>query len=223
MRRLMIALGTLAVSGLAVGSFALADGPQLQGSVGPGFNITLKDATGAAVSHLDPGSYQLQVDDLSDTHNFHLQGPGGVDVATDVEGTGTKTFALALVDGTYTFICDAHPTSMKGSFAVGAVVTPPPPPPKPTPQLALTVTNTAITLRRAGTIVKTLAPGAYVVKVVDRSKKQNAHLLGAGVTRKTGISFVGAVTWKVTLKAGKLVFRSDATKPKLRGGTVVVS
>jgi hypothetical protein len=222
MRRPLIALGTVALAGLVMGGFALADGPQLTGSVGPGFVITLQDAVGAPVTHLDPGSYQLQVDDLSIEHNFHLQGPGGIDATTDVEGTGAGTFALTLVNGTYSFICDAHPTRMKGSFTVGTVTTPPPPPPPPASKLALTVTNTAITLRKAGVIVKSLAPGAYVVKVVDRSKKQNAHLLGAGVNRKTGIAFTGAVTWKVTLKAGKLVYRSDTKKPKLRGHTVVV-
>ena len=221
MRRPLIALGTLALAGLVTGGLALADGPQLQGSVGPGFVITLKDATGAPVTHLDPGSYQLQVDDLSIEHNFHLQGPGGVDATTDVEGTGAKTFALTFANGTYSFICDAHPTRMKGSFTVGTVTTPPPP--LLAPKLALTVTNTAITLRKAGAIVKSLAPGAYVVKVVDRSKKQNAHMLGAGVNRRTGAPFVGSVTWKVTLKAGTLVYRSDAPKPKLRAGRVTVS
>ena len=221
MRRLLIAVvGSVALAGLVVGGLAWAEGPQLQGSVGPSFVITLEDAAGAPVTHLDPGPYQLQVSDLSDEHNFDLQGPGGVAVTTDVEGTGTKTFALTLVDGTYVFVCDAHPTRMKGSFTVGTVTTPPPPPP-PT-QLALTVTSTAITLKKAGAIVKTLAAGAYVVKVVDRSKTQNAHLLGAGANRKTGLRFVGSATWKLTLSAGTLVYKSDASKPKLRAGKVTV-
>ncbi len=220
MRRLLIALLPLALAGLVLGGLALADGSQLQGSVGPEFEISLKDAAGASVTHLDPGAYQLQVEDLSAEHNFHLYGPGNVDVSTDIGGTGSQTFALALVDGTYSFICDAHPTRMKGSFTVGTVVTPPPPP--PSARLALTVTKTAITLRKAGAIVRSLAAGTYVVKVVDRSTTQNAHLLGAGVNRKTGISFVGTATWKVTLTVGTLVYKSDAAKPKLRLGKAAV-
>src|SRR5438046_375263 len=125
MRRLLIALGIVSAGGLVAGGFALADGTRLQGSVGPGFAISLTDGGGAPVTHLDPGAYDLQVADLSNDHNFHLQGPGGVDVTTPVEGTGTQSFALALVNGTYTFICDAHPTRMKGSFTVGTVTTPP--------------------------------------------------------------------------------------------------
>jgi len=233
MRRLLLAAVPLAAF-VAVG-LAVAAGTPLKGSVGPGFAISLKDANGAAVTHLDAGAYDLAVDDLSDFHNFHLTGPGGVDVSTEVEAVGAKTFALNLVDGTYNFICDAHPTQMKGSFTVGATTTPPPttpppttpppttPAPKPT-TLMLTVTNTAVTLKRAGgSAVRRLAPGAYMVKAIDRSKKQNAHLLGAGVNRRTGIAFVGTVTWKVRLKSGALTYRSDATRPKLRPGTVAVS
>jgi hypothetical protein len=224
MRRLVaVAVGLLA---LILDGFAWADGSPLQGSVGPGFAISVKDASGAAVSHLDPGLYQLQVSDLSSEHDFHLTGPGGVDVATDVAGVGNSSFSLTLVDGTYTFLCDAHPTRVRGTFTVGTAAPPPPrttPPPTAPTRLALTVTNTAIVLKQAGAAIKTLAAGDYVVKVVDRSKKQNAHLLGAGANRKTGISFVGATTWKLTLSAGTLVLKSDAAAPKLRVATISVS
>ena len=207
MRRILIvaAVAASAVATLALGSLARAGSQQLEGSVGPGFSISLKDAGGASVAHLEPASYGLQVADLSDEHNFHLQGPGGVDVSTDVEGLGTKTFTLTLVDGVYSFICDAHPTRMHGQFAVGSATLPKPPP--PAQQLALTVTNTVLTLRKAGATVRSLASGTYVVKVTDRSKTQNARLLGAGVNRKTAIPFVGTVTWKVTLSPGTLVYR----------------
>ena len=195
------------------------------GSVGPGYTISLTDAGGSAITHLDPGPATLTVDDKSDEHNFHLQGPG-VDVTTDIDEIGAKTFALSLVDGKYTFVCDAHPTRMKGSFTVGAVppATPPATPPRPPapPQLVLTVTSKAITLVKAGTAVKTLAAGSYVIVVHDRSNKQSAHLAGAGVNRSTGIAFVGTATWKATFTAGKLAYRSDAKTPKLRGGQVNV-
>src|SRR5204863_5970541 len=105
----------------------------IHGTVGPGRSIALTDAAGTAVTHLDPGPTELEVQDLAEDHNFHLTGPG-VDVGTTIEGTGTSRFDVTLVDGTYTFICDAHPTTMKGSFTVGnASVPPPPPPPPPAP------------------------------------------------------------------------------------------
>jgi hypothetical protein len=228
----ILVLAAVALISLLLAGGAGADGTPLTGSVGPGFVISLRDASGAAVTHLDPGSYTLSVNDQSDIHNFHLMGPGGVDVQTTVDGVGVQTFTLNLVDGTYTFQCDAHPVQMKGSFTVGSVTSPPPPPPPspPTPpapkpkKLTLTVTDTAIALKNAGgSIARRLAAGLYSVTVVDRSRRQNAHLVGVGVNRKTGIAFVGTVTWKITLKAGKLAFRSDAASPRLRAGSATVS
>src|SRR4029077_16853227 len=102
---------------------------QLVGSVGPGFVISVKDSSGANVTPLDPGTYPLLVHDLSAEHNFHLTGPG-VDVTTDVTGTGDQTFTITLTDGVYNYQCDAHPTQIHGAFAVGTATLPPPPKPK---------------------------------------------------------------------------------------------
>jgi len=222
MRGLFVVGGALAA--LVLAGVAGADGTPLKASVGPGFAISLRDASGAPVAHLDPGAYSLEANDLSDNHNFHLTGPGGIDTGTTVEGTGVQTFSLALVDGTYKFFCDAHPVQMKGSFTVGTAATPPPPPPPASAtKLSLTVTDKAVTLRTAtGAVARTLAAGPFSIKVVDRSKKQNAHLVGAGVNRRTGIAFVGTVTWKVTLDVGTLAYRSDTAKPKLRAGKATV-
>src|SRR4051812_544059 len=101
----------------------------LQATVGPGFTITLTQ-DGAKVTHLDPGTYTINVNDMSAEHNFDLSGPG-VSQATDVEGTGTATWTLALQDGTYIFQCDAHVATMHGSFTVGAVTTTTPGTPPP--------------------------------------------------------------------------------------------
>lgn len=230
MRKVVRVSGVIAALALAGAGVAGADGTPLKGSVGPGFAISLRDGSGGTVSHLDAGAYSLGVGDQSDNHDFHLIGPG-VDVSTTVEEVGDKSFAVTLADGTYTFFCDAHPLQMKGTFTVGAVTAPPAPPPPteppPKPKLtrvSLTVTDAAISLRTAaGKLARTLTAGTFSVKVVDRSKNQNAHLVGAGVNRKTGIAFVGTVTWKVTLKAGKLTFKSDAAKPRLRTGSATVS
>jgi plastocyanin len=88
----------------------------LDGTVGPGFTITL-DQNGKSVSTLAPGTYTIDVNDKSDIHNFHLTGPG-VDKATDVGGTGTETWTVDLKDGSYHFQCDPHASSMNGSFTV---------------------------------------------------------------------------------------------------------
>ena len=93
-------------------------GQTLRGSVGPGFEISLTTETRQAVGTLPPGSYELQVDDKSSAHNFHLTGPGGVDVSTSVGDSGTESFQLDLEPGTYTFVCDPHSSSMNGTFEV---------------------------------------------------------------------------------------------------------
>ena len=52
-------------------------GTTLNGSVGPGFDISLDGTDG-----ITAGDYTLVVNDQSSAHNFHLTGPGGVDVST---------------------------------------------------------------------------------------------------------------------------------------------
>jgi hypothetical protein len=92
-------------------------GMVLRGSVGPGFVISLTDDAGEPVTTLAPGSYTLMTDDKSDIHNFHLSGTG-VDVATEVEGSGTDSFDVDLEAGTYSFVCDPHAGSMSGTLEV---------------------------------------------------------------------------------------------------------
>jgi plastocyanin len=89
-------------------------GTTLSGSVGPGFDISLDGTDG-----LTAGDYTLVVNDQSSAHNFHLTGPGGVDVATSVEEEGEQEFEVTLEPGEYTFVCDPHASQMKGSFTVG--------------------------------------------------------------------------------------------------------
>ena len=218
--RLLVAI---CVAGLVLAGVAGADGTPLRGTVGPGFSILLKDGSGAAVKHLDAGTFSVAVDDRSSEHNFHLVGPGGVDVATDVEGIGTKAFEVTLVDGKYTFFCDPHATRMTGTFTVGAQAAEPPPATAPS-RLVLTVTSRAVTLTTpAGNRVAALEAGQAVISVRDRSAVRGVRLRGAGDSRTTGVGFDGTLTWKVKLSAGTLVYTSDARKPLLPGGRVAVS
>ena len=210
--RLAIVLALL----FAFAGAAHAADPVLTADVGAGdsFAISLKDASGAAVTHLPAGSYTLLVHDRSDLHNFRLSGPG-VDVATPVDGKGDSTFTVTLADGTYFFQCDAHAAQMKGQFTVGAATgTPPPPAPSPAAPAKLTASigpGAAVSLRPAGG----LAAGAFAITVRDRSASDGFRLSGPGVAKATGRKFTGTVTWRVRLAAGRYVYGS-VLRPKLR-------
>ena len=216
-----------AVAGVAIAASAET---KLSGSVGPGFSITLRDAQGNAVTRVGPGEFEIEVDDKSEEHDFHLLGPGGVDVSTAVPFIGKQTFKVNLVDGRYTFQCDPHAAQMKGSFNVGTGSEPTPPPPPVTPpptakpsapigaRLALTVGPSAtISLKTlAGKKITLLRPGAYTFVVRDRSASHNARLRGAGAARSTGVGFVGTRTWRVVLRNGTLVVQCDPHKATMR-------
>ena len=205
-------IGIVAVVAVSIPAAATGEpNVTLTAVVGPGFNISLKNADGTGVSHLDPGSYDVTVTDNSIEHNFHLSGPG-VDQKTDVEGMGTVNWTVTITDGTYTFICDAHPTQMKGSFTAGNV----PPPPPPAGKLSGRVTTKAISLTNGGSKVRSLTAKKYKITVSDTSKTQNFHLTGPGLNKKTGIAAKAKATWTVTLKPGKYTYRSDKSR-KLRG------
>jgi len=92
-------------------------GMVLRGTVGPGFEISLTTEDGQPVETLAAGSYTLLTDDKSDIHNFHLTGEG-VDVSTDVGGTGTDSFDVTFSAGSYHFQCDPHASTMNGDFEV---------------------------------------------------------------------------------------------------------
>jgi plastocyanin len=200
---------------------APADSPLLVATVGvnDGFVITLKDAAGKSVTHLDAGTYTIQVHDLSTIHNFHLLGPG-VDQATDPETTEETTWTVTFTDGIYTFQCDPHATVMHGTFSVGTATTPP-----PAVRLRASVgPRRSIALRYAngGKLTVLAGSNAVVIAVDDRSRSDNFHLTGPGVNRATGVAFRGRTTWKLTLAAGKYAYRSDRHKA-LRGSFTVSS
>ena len=219
-RRLSLAL-LVAAAALV---FALPGGARpaqkaLTGTVGPGFSIALLDESGNLVTHLDPGTYTITVKDQSAEHNFDLTGPG-VSQHTEIEFVGTTTWTVTFTDAIYTYVCDAHPTQMKGRFAVGTATLPTPKPkPKPTAKkLSGSVGPGArIALRTAsGARATSLKAGAYVLTVRDRSKMDNFHLRGKGANVATGVAFTGSKTWKVRLAKGLYRYFSDR-HPALRG------
>jgi hypothetical protein len=222
MRRLPFVAFSIAVSFalLPAASHGQAGTP-LIGTVGPAFTITLQDASGARVRHLDPGAYTITVNDLADEHNFHLSGPG-VNQLTQVETQGTVTWNVTFRDGIYRYQCDPHSSSMNGRFTVGSARLPTPAP-APTrlngrvgPGKAITLTNAA------GKRAARLKAGRYRITVRDVSTAENFHLSGPGVNRKTGVRFRGTTTWTVSLKAGRYSYRSDASR-NVKGSLVVTA
>jgi plastocyanin len=228
MRRSYATASVVVCATVLVGAAIAAASPAtLSGTVGPGFSIALRDAQGNAVTRVEPGEFELEVDDRSEEHNFHLRGPGGVDVATDVAGVGRQTFKVTLVNGRYTFVCDPHASTMRGAFDVGTATTPSPTAPTPPvgrptasvgARLALTVgPGFTISLKTlAGRRVTLLRPGAYTLVVRDRSTIHNARVRGATATRGTGVKFVGTRTWRVVLRKGTLVIQCDPHKGTMR-------
>jgi plastocyanin len=100
---------------------AAGEAQALTGTVGTqddpdAFEITLTDASGQEVTELPAGDYSITINDLSEIHNFHLEG-GDVDETTTVPETGETTWDVTLTAGDYTAICDPHP-NMKLDFTV---------------------------------------------------------------------------------------------------------
>lgn len=188
----------------------------LRGTVTPEATIFLRHADGRNVTQLDAGLYQIVVEDRSNEHNFHLSG-AGVNMATSVENIETVTWNVTFADAQrYTFVCDAHSTTMRGSFNVGNVP-PPPPPPPPVRRLSASVTAKAISVRTAsGSRARTVTAGRYRIAVRDAARTQNFHLIGPGINRKTTVRGTARRTWTLTLRRGIYRYRSDASR-RLRG------
>jgi plastocyanin len=222
LRGLIVLAATAAFVLAPVGTPARSANPQLIATVGPGFTIRLAHPDGSAATKVDPGVYDIVVRDLANEHNFHLSGLG-VEESTDVEALVNVTWTVTFKDARYTFVCDPHYTTMRGSLLSG---TPPATTPKPTPtplKLTLTVgpaASIALT-NSAGKRVSTVKPGSYSILVRDRSKVHNAHLVGKGVQRKSGLAATGNVTWKVTLAPGVLRYYSDRSPKTVKGSVTV--
>jgi plastocyanin len=220
-RLLVFALAAGAILASPTAAFAQT---RLIGTVGENdaFTISLRTTAGAAVTDIPAGTYQIEVRDRSEMHNFHLSGPG-VDMATQVGFIGTVTWTVTFRDAArYTYVCDPHSSQMRGSFTTGGGPPTPPPPPPPGPGITiLTATvgpSATISLRTAtGRRVTRLRRGRYRIRVRDRSRMHNFHLRGPGVNKRTTVRFRGTVTWTVTLRRGIYRFVCDPHATRMRG------
>jgi plastocyanin len=110
-------LACAAVAAALLASTAPAkDSSGLKGEVYPNFKIELNN-NGRDVKTLRAGTYTIKVEDKASIHNFHLVGPG-VNRSTGIAFKGERSWRITLRPGKYTFMCDPHASTMRGSFRV---------------------------------------------------------------------------------------------------------
>jgi hypothetical protein len=217
----LLVVCVLSVGGTSAGARPAAS-PVLIATVGTndGFNIGLADASGAKVSWILPGTYDVVVRDQSRLHNFHLASNEDptVNFRTDLEFVGEMTFTVTFRNETrYAYACEPHWQTMNGEFYVSSRPPPPPPPAPPPPPTTLSagVTKSG----RAFVGKSSVAAGRYRLAVRDRSRRANFHVRGQGLNRRTGMRFTGRASWTVQLARGTYRFGSD---PKKLTGTLRV-
>ena len=71
--------------------------------------------------------------------------------------------------------------------------------------------------------MKSVAAGNFVITVQDKTKKDNFHLSGPGISKKTTVKGKSKPTWKLTFKVGSYSYRSDAHKKLKRKFSVVAA
>jgi plastocyanin len=220
-RALLVAAGAILALASPAAGFAQT---RLIGTVGTNdsFTISLTTAAGTPVGDIPAGTYEIEVRDRSDMHNFHLSGPG-VNRSTSVDFVGTVTWTVVLADESrYEYVCDPHASQMNGEFTTGGGPPPPPPPPLPPVGARLFATvgpGFTISFRTArGARITRLRPGRYTIVVRDRSRSHSFHLYGRGVNKRTRIRFAGTTTWRVTFARGvRYRFRCNAHPIRMRG------
>jgi len=116
MKTALVALAVAASLAISSAAFGSSSAATLNGTVGPGFTISLKMG-GKAVKSLKAGTYKFKIADKSNIHNFALKGAMSKTL-TSVSFTGSKTVTVKLKKGKYTFYCQPHASTMKGTFPV---------------------------------------------------------------------------------------------------------
>jgi plastocyanin len=75
-----------------------------------------------------------------------------------------------------------------------------------------------ISLKKGAAKATTLKPGAYVIKVSDKSNFHNFRVRGpGGVNKATTVAFMGNKTFNVTLRAGTYRYQCDPHSGQMRG------
>jgi plastocyanin len=118
MKRTIAAVAALALIAAAVAA-AKPSAKTLNGTVGPGFTISLKQ-NGKSVKHLAPGTYTFKIADKANIHSFVVEkekgSPKFEKELTSVSFVGSKTVTVKLTKGSYSFYCAPHESMMHGDF-----------------------------------------------------------------------------------------------------------
>jgi plastocyanin len=115
-KTLLAAIAVSASLALASAALGSSSASTLNGTVGPGFTISLKMG-GKTVKSLKAGTYTFKIADKANIHDFALKGPVSKTL-TGVSFTGNKTVKIKLKKGKYTYYCQPHASTMHGSFTV---------------------------------------------------------------------------------------------------------
>jgi hypothetical protein len=89
--------------------------PTLQAMVGTedspdAFEISLVDEDGDPVTTLPAGEYNIEANDPTSVHNFHLSGgDGAVDEKTSPTEKITTVWVITFEPGDYRYMCVPHP------------------------------------------------------------------------------------------------------------------
>ncbi|MCW2926297.1 MAG: hypothetical protein JWM86_265 [Thermoleophilia bacterium] len=119
-RRTSLIRAALVACALLVALPAGAGATTLYGTVGPGYDISLKTAAGRKVTSVRAGvAYTIVVRDRSSAHNFRLAGPGVLRTTT-VPEVVTRTWKVTFRVGKYGYICSPHSLAMMGTFIARA-------------------------------------------------------------------------------------------------------
>src|SRR5689334_4739103 len=74
-----------------------------------------------------------------------------------------------------------------------------------------------IELTLNGKAVKTLKAGTRTIKIEDKSRIHDFHLVGPGVNLTTSVAFVGEREWTVRLRPGSYRYFCDPHAAAMRG------
>ena len=146
---------------------------------------------------------KINASDLGDPTGFNLVAVMASGITFDSEGN--PDFSNVHLDF-------APNPGQQGFWNYQITIVPPPPPPPPVTKLSATVgPGATISLKTAaGAPVRSLMAGSFVITVHDLSGKDDFHLSGPGVNRKTSVAGKGTVVWRVKLGAGAYRYLSDA-------------